>query len=178
MTDQPSVRRRQAARILVIDDDGCVLLLHDSDPGAPGQPAWWITPGGGVEAGESPARAAARELQEETGLGVAEGHLSAPVWRRRVTHVFSDHVAVQDETFFILSTARFTPTSGGYTESERASILGHRWWSQAELAATGEDVWPRELATLLTPILAGEFPEQVSLPAAFEDPGGRAPAPS
>ena len=46
-----------------------VLLLHRSVFGAEFAGDWaWATPGGGREPGEPPARAAARELFEETGL--------------------------------------------------------------------------------------------------------------
>ena len=52
--------------------DGRILLFSDSDPGLPGL-HWWITPGGGVEPGESDLEAAVRELAEETGLGRRRG---------------------------------------------------------------------------------------------------------
>lgn len=44
------------------------VLLHLRDPGAAAEPGQWALPGGHIDAGETPAQAAARELVEETGL--------------------------------------------------------------------------------------------------------------
>ena len=97
---QRRVRRRQAARV-VVRAEGRVLLASDCDPGIPGS-QWWVTPGGGLDIGESFAQAAARELAEETGLLVDPGDFFGPVARRVVHHGYSDQVLVQREDFFVL----------------------------------------------------------------------------
>lgn len=52
-------------RALIFNKDNSVLLVrHTYRPG-------WHTPGGGVNAGESPADAIVREVREETGLIIA-----------------------------------------------------------------------------------------------------------
>ena len=43
---------RRAARALLIADDA-VLLIRACDPSQPERGEWWLTPGGGVEDGES-----------------------------------------------------------------------------------------------------------------------------
>jgi ADP-ribose pyrophosphatase YjhB (NUDIX family) len=60
------------AAVVVIDGDSVLLVQRRIDPGA-GQ---WCDPGGHLEVDERPAVAAARELEEETGLGVDPGALT------------------------------------------------------------------------------------------------------
>ncbi|GAA4198820.1 hypothetical protein GCM10022220_00530 [Actinocatenispora rupis] len=66
---------RRSARILLVDDTDRVLLLRFRTPTSTG----WVTPGGGVEAGETLAQAAVRELREEIGLATTPADLGGPV---------------------------------------------------------------------------------------------------
>jgi hypothetical protein len=36
----------------------------------------------------------------------------------------------------------------------------HRWWSAADISASGDWFAPRNLASLLPPILRGEYPSE------------------
>ena len=58
-------RIRVAAYALCRDDDGRILLCHIAPSVGAGD--IWTLPGGGLDFGESPARAVVRELHEETG---------------------------------------------------------------------------------------------------------------
>jgi 8-oxo-dGTP pyrophosphatase MutT (NUDIX family) len=141
------VRRRRTARVLLVDDRERLLLFSDSDPGLPGL-RWWITPGGGIEPGESDRQGAARELLEETGHVTDPGALVGPIARRHVRHGYTDVVVEQDEVFFGLRVAPFDVDVAGHTEEERLTMTEHRWWSRDELAATTETVWPVALLEL------------------------------
>jgi hypothetical protein len=55
--------------------------------------------------------------------------------------------------------------NSGFTEFERSTHAGHRWWSRDELAGTAETVYPLELVPLLDRLLGGATPtEPVQLP--------------
>ena len=149
--DVPQVTDRVAARVLVIDDDGALLLLHGCDPAEPERGAWWFTPGGGLDPDETAEEAARRELREETGLDAAE---LGPVVFRRVTEFDFEGVHYrQRESFFCVRAPRFVVDDAGWSEVERRSVLGHRWWSHADLVATDETLYPESLARVVADLL-------------------------
>ena len=144
-TAPDGTRTRSAARVLVVDGAGRVLLLRGSDPTAPGT-RWWFTPGGGVAAGESPAEAAARELAEETGIGASPADLTGPVLRRAPVFTWFGRTCRQEELLFLLRLDAAPALSrAGWTALERDTLEEVRWWAPEELAATGEQVYPPRL---------------------------------
>ncbi|WP_218028303.1 NUDIX domain-containing protein [Nocardia yamanashiensis] len=67
-------RKRMGAGVLFVDDEGRVLLVE------PTYKDYWEIPGGVVEAEESPAAAAVREIREELGLEIELGRLLVTDW--------------------------------------------------------------------------------------------------
>jgi 8-oxo-dGTP pyrophosphatase MutT (NUDIX family) len=151
------VKRRVSARVVLLDDDGCVLLFCGSDPAVPEDtdgpaPRWWFTVGGAAQQGETLPAAAVRELEEETGLRVDPKDMIGPVWRRDAVIDFNGSVIRSEEMFFVHRTRRFEPSTAGRTGLERAYIHGHRWCDATmidELVAKGETVYPLQLRELL-----------------------------
>jgi 8-oxo-dGTP pyrophosphatase MutT (NUDIX family) len=152
--DSGVVNVRTSARIVLLDDDGQVLLFCGSDPAvADGSaPKWWFTVGGQARPGETLAQAAARELTEETGLRVDADDMIGPVWRRDAIIDFNNSVIRSHELFFVHRTSQFEPSTAGHTPLERRYIHGHRWCDAAAIAglvAAGEAVYPLQLGELL-----------------------------
>ena len=146
------VIERRAARVVLVAD-GRVLLQQGLDPGRPTDGTWWLTPGGGLNDGESIEDAAVREVFEETGLRLSREQLGPVIATRVANFEFEWRRFRQSESFFAVDVERFTPEHHGWDEVEQRALLDHRWWSIDELRATHEAVYPSELADLVEAIL-------------------------
>ncbi|MGW4640198.1 NUDIX hydrolase [Sphaerisporangium sp. NPDC004334] len=151
---------RPTARVLVADEADRLLLLHFHD-------ATWLTPGGGIDPGETVEVAAARELLEETGHRVTPD-LLGPVVATTAGHWrggWDGKMYYSVETFFFLRVAELVMDTSGLMEYERRDMVGHRWWTLPDLRVTEERVRPLGLAGLLERLYAGEVPDEpVALP--------------
>lgn len=143
------VVERRAARVLLLDEHERVLLFHGRDPADASQGSWWFTPGGGLDPGETPAEGAARELAEETGLTVPAAALGDAVHARVARFRFAGGAYRQSEDYFVLRVDAHDVDTSGFSELEVSAVLGHRWWTVAELRATSEVFYPAELPDLL-----------------------------
>lgn len=149
---------RTAARVVLLNAAGEVFLLHARDLHDDSR-RWWLTCGGGAEMGETPQQTAARELAEETGLVCEPGELLGPLATRRAVMEFTERTLHQDEVFFgLVSEDEFDLADAVWTEVEKRSIVGARWWSQDELRRTTATVYPPRLTELMDLVRSGTAP--------------------
>ncbi len=108
-------RRTEGAHVLATDPEGRVLVVRTTYLGRQ-----WMLPGGRIERGETPHRAAAREAREETGLRVVIERLRLVDAHhpRDVSFVFGARVV------------------GGELEPQLGEIAEAGWLTRAEIAET------------------------------------------
>jgi 8-oxo-dGTP pyrophosphatase MutT (NUDIX family) len=146
------LQERNAARVVLVAGER-VLLQRGFDPGRPEAGTWWLTPGGGLNDGESVEDGAVREVFEETGLRLLPPQLGPVIATRVASFEFEHRRFRQSESFFAVNVEPFTPQHHGWDEVEQRALLDHRWWTLDELRTTDETVYPCELADVVQAVL-------------------------
>jgi 8-oxo-dGTP pyrophosphatase MutT (NUDIX family) len=141
--------QRPSSRLLVLNDNRQVLLFKFEPRSGPlsGQ-IFWATPGGSIEYGETFEETAIRELREE--LGITLDDPGTQVARRAVVlTTYNGEVVEADERYFLIHTDERAVSDTNRPPLERELMAAHRWWSQADLKSTSEQVWPEDLEDIL-----------------------------
>ena len=134
---------REAIRAILLTPEREVLLLRIRPPD--GGDWFWITPGGGLELGETIEAGLRRELREE--LGLEQFMIGPLVWLRQHTFNWAEKRIGQREQYYIIPVARFEPRMSDTTE---AKILDRfHWWPVTELAHARERLTPLSLAQIV-----------------------------
>jgi|WetSurMetagenome_2_1015567.scaffolds.fasta_scaffold150163_3 ADP-ribose pyrophosphatase YjhB (NUDIX family) len=145
-----SIANTARARALVVSEDGRVLLIRhvvERD----GRPfAFWATPGGRIEPGETARDAVVRELREELQLDLL---VDGPVYEAHSE--FSDEgVRVANtDIFFIARCDQSSIYLRGVTVEEARALAEVRWWTIGQIEKSDERVFPPDLAPLLRALI-------------------------
>ena len=134
---------RHAIRAILLTPAREVLLLRLRAP--QGGDWFWITPGGGLEPGETVEAGLRRELREE--LGLAHFALGPLVWRRQHTFNWGEKRICQREQFHVVEVDRFEPFMSDPIEAKVVDCI--RWWPLAELANAPERLTPPQLPAII-----------------------------
>lgn len=144
------MRARRTARVMVLDSAGRVLLIRCVAMRRDGEFRFWLTPGGEIEAGETPIEAARRELREELELTV---EVVGPVYTEATQFEHKGEMRDNVDFVFVARCGEEAPALQGVTADEIELMKEIRWWTAEEIEAAlvgGERIFPVDLAARMT----------------------------
>jgi 8-oxo-dGTP pyrophosphatase MutT (NUDIX family) len=132
---------------MLVDEKNRIFLLKTHFDPEVGLPPRWLTPGGGIDSGETTLEAAVRELREETGMRVNPEELGEPALVSSGRWDWADGLSYHTytDTIYELKVQNFDPDTSGFTQDELRDILEYRWWTIQELMQSDEQLAPHEL---------------------------------
>jgi 8-oxo-dGTP pyrophosphatase MutT (NUDIX family) len=138
------IRERRAVRALLIAEAEILLIKARLPDGR----HCWMTPGGGVEAGESDEQALVREVWEETTLELDQRY--PMVWMRSHLYGIEPRQVMQHEHYFLVPTEKFEPSMDNNPARGELNVFrGFQWWSFSDIEASNELFAPNKLGRLL-----------------------------
>jgi len=157
------MKLRESARLVILNERNEIFLFHcreerQTELADPHLREFWLTPGGGVDPGETWEDAALRELWEETGI---EGIPLGPwVWTREKAGLMFGEQMRAVERYYLVRVGEVRIDTGNQFDYERAAYRRHRWWSAGAIGASGEVFFPEGLAGHLARLVADGPPGQ------------------
>src|SRR5580692_4495832 len=141
---------------MLFDESDAVLLIRFVVPRAEGEFVFWALPGGEIEAGETEVEAATREVREELGL---ELKVAGPVYCDSNQFLHQGEMRDNVDFLFRAQCRREEARLIGVTADEREIMKEIRWWSEAEIEASRERIFPENLAERIREMAARRINE-------------------
>lgn len=151
---------RNSARAVMINERGEMLLFKFAFHRRDGSKTLWVTPGGGLEEGESFEEALRREIFEETGVMLDE--IGPWIWTKEMRFEGDGQPFLSHERYYLVMVAGYEPELDNMTDAEKGTLKDCKWWSAEELrqSADREPFSIAGLDRLLAEINAGMIPPQ------------------
>ena len=150
---------RKSSRALLLNKRNQLFLFRYTFDFFAEKESIWITPGGGLDDGESFEDALKRELFEELGIRLSE--LAPYVFYRTPLYELKNGEAVRsEERFYLVNCDDETFSYDGWSESETKRMTVGKWWSIEEIKKSEEKFFSEDIIGILERLSKGDVPRK------------------
>lgn len=152
---------RKSSRAIVLNKQNQIFLFRYNFDFFAEKEAIWITPGGGLDEGESFEEALKRELLEEMGLKLSGSDSTPQIYYRTPLYELTNGETVQsEERFYLVYCDDLKFSYDGWTENENKRMTAGKWWSVEEIRESEETFFSKDIVKMLERISMGEIPKE------------------
>ena len=150
---------RKSSRAIVLNKENEIFLFQYMFDYLEDGKAIWITPGGGLEEGESFEDALKRELFEELGVQITESY--PEVYYRNPVYTLKNGKKVQSvEKFFLVRLEEDAFSFEHWSKSEKKRMLAGKWWSREKIEQSDEEFFSKDILRILNELSCGNYPKE------------------
>ncbi|MCE5235609.1 MAG: NUDIX domain-containing protein [Clostridiaceae bacterium] len=149
---------RNSSRAIVMNRNGDIFLFRFTFEWL-NEETLWITPGGGLEEGETFEEALKRELYEELGLELGEDEYPLVFFRQKPFTMRNGGTLLSVEKYFLVRLDHADFSFEHFSDDEKRLTTGHKWWSVEELKTSSEHFFAEELWKLVE-MVSKDIPRQ------------------
>lgn len=157
---------RKSSRAIVLNKQNQIFLFRYTFDFFAEEDSIWITPGGGLDEGESFEEALKRELFEELGIELSGSDSTPQIYYRfPLYELKSGEIVQSEERFYLVRLDETDFSCTGWTESEKKRMTAGKWWSLEEIRESEEKFFSKDIIKLLERLSKGEIskePEEIA----------------
>lgn len=150
---------RKSSRAIVLNKNNEIFLFQYRFDYLDDSKLIWITPGGGLDEGESFDDALKRELFEELGVQITE---SCPeIYFRNPLYTMKNGEVIQSvEKFFLVTLDSEFFSFEHWTESEKKRMSVGKWWSMEEIQQSEDEFFTKDIIRILMELSDKKIPRE------------------
>lgn len=154
------MRTRKSSRAILLNEKNEVFLFKFEFTSLVNSKTLWVTPGGGLENGESFEEGLSRELYEELGINV-EIPNKYLFYRNKPFEDKNGEVFMSEERYYLVRVNAVAILFDNMTENEKRHTKSWKWWTLNDLKISDEAFFADDLAEKIEMVLessTSDFP--------------------